>query len=65
LSWQKTGTRRDLFDEANRIEVEVEKDIRERGLYIHPELYGHDKTMSIHRDLLRKAPREGQALGQN
>lgn len=40
ISWQVTGMRHDLFAEAHRIEVELDKDEAERGHYLHPEFYG-------------------------
>jgi hypothetical protein len=40
VSWQITAVRQDAFAKAHPLQVEVEKPERERGLYIHPELYG-------------------------
>jgi trimeric autotransporter adhesin len=40
VSWQVTGIRQDKWANAHRIPVEKEKDARERGYYLHPELYG-------------------------
>lgn len=40
VSWQVTGIRQDPFAEAHRIQVEVDKPEKERGSYLHPELYG-------------------------
>jgi len=40
VSWQVTGIRQDAWANAHRIPVEEEKNARERGFYIHPELYG-------------------------
>ena len=36
VSWQVTGIRQDAFAKKNRIQVEVDKEPRERGLYLHP-----------------------------
>ena len=47
VSWQVTGVRQDSWANAHRIPVEVEKDARERGHYIHPELYGASEQQSI------------------
>ena len=47
VSWQVTGIRRDAYAEANRVVVEVDKKGEEKGTYIHPELFGKDKTMSV------------------
>jgi hypothetical protein len=40
VSWQVTGIRQDPWANAHRIPVEEIKPERERGLYLHPELYG-------------------------
>jgi trimeric autotransporter adhesin len=40
VSWQVTGIRHDAFAKANPLVVEQEKSVRERGFYLHPELYG-------------------------
>ena len=40
VSWQVTGVRQDAFARANPLVVEVEKSERERGYYIHPQLFG-------------------------
>ena len=40
ISWQVTGVRQDAWANAHRIPVEMDKPERERGFYLHPELYG-------------------------
>jgi trimeric autotransporter adhesin len=40
ISWQVTGIRQDAWANAHRIPVEETKNARERGFYLHPELYG-------------------------
>lgn len=40
VSWQVTGIRQDAWANAHRIPVEVEKGDKEKGTYIHPELFG-------------------------
>jgi len=47
VSWQVTGIRQDPWANAHRIPVEEEKDARERGHYIRPELYGAPEEASI------------------
>jgi hypothetical protein len=47
VSWQVTGIRHDPFANANRIKVEEEKPAEERGLYLHPEAMGFDRTKYI------------------
>jgi hypothetical protein len=39
VCWQVTGVRRDAWAEANRIPVEEEKPVGEKGNYLHPELF--------------------------
>ena len=50
VSWQVTGIRRDRFAEENRIPVEEMKSPKERGKYIHPEVFGLPETMSVSYD---------------
>lgn len=40
VCWQVTGVRTDPWAEAHRVVVELPKPGRERGTYLHPELYG-------------------------
>jgi hypothetical protein len=47
VSWQVTGIRQDPWANAHRIPVEEEKDARERGYYLRPELYGAPEEASI------------------
>jgi trimeric autotransporter adhesin len=47
VSWQVTGVRQDAWEKAHPMVVEVEKPQRERGYYIHPELYGAGKEKQI------------------
>lgn len=47
VSWQVTGIRRDAWANANRIPVERAKSGRERGHYLHPELFGKPLDRSI------------------
>ncbi len=48
VSWQLTGIRQDRWANAHRIPVEVEKEELDRGLYLHPELYGEPEEKGIH-----------------
>ena len=45
VSWQITGIRQDAWAEANRVEVEVQKQGREQGTYLYPELYSMPISM--------------------
>ncbi len=47
VSWQVTGIRHDRWAEANRIQVEQEKPLEERGLYLHPEVMNVDPMLRI------------------
>jgi hypothetical protein len=47
VSWQVTGIRQDAWANAHRIPVEVEKAQADRGLYLHPELFGAPPEKSI------------------
>ncbi len=40
VSWQITAVRQDVYAKAHPLAVEQEKPERERGYYIHPELFG-------------------------
>ena len=59
ISWQITGIRQDAWANAHRIPVEEMKNDRERGYYLHPELYGQPEEKQIewarHPDLMRRA----------
>ncbi len=52
ISWQVTGIRQDAWANAHRTPVELEKPDREKGFYLHPELYG-------------AAPEQGVAWARN
>jgi trimeric autotransporter adhesin len=47
VSWQVTGIRQDAWADAHRIPVVEKKNARERGFYIHPELYGQPEEKQI------------------
>jgi hypothetical protein len=47
VSWQVTGIRQDVWANAHRIPVELEKDPEDRGRYLSPELYGAPETARI------------------
>jgi hypothetical protein len=40
VSWQVTGVRHDAYAKAHPLQVVEDKPVRERGFYLHPELYG-------------------------
>jgi hypothetical protein len=47
VSWQVTGIRKDPWANANRIQVEEDKPAKERGHYLHPDLYGQPEKKGI------------------
>ena len=47
VSWQVTGIRRDAWANAHRIPVEQVKPEKERGSYLHPELYGAQEESGV------------------
>ncbi len=47
VSWQVTGIRQDAWANAHRIPLEEVKNERERGFYIHPELYGEPAEKEV------------------
>jgi hypothetical protein len=47
VSWQVTGIRKDPWANANRIKVEEEKPRKERGYYLHPNLYKKSQQRGI------------------
>ncbi len=47
VSWQVTGIRQDPWAEANRIPIESDKTGRERGAFLHPELYGEPESKGM------------------
>ena len=49
VSWQVTGIRQDAFAKKNRIQVEVDKPERDRGLYLHPSAFDQPDDRGIER----------------
>lgn len=49
VSWQVTGTRKDPWANAHRVQVEEDKPDKERGYYIYPDLYGQPTDRGISR----------------
>jgi hypothetical protein len=65
VSWQVTGVRQDAWANSHRIPVEQVKPERERGSYLHPELFGAPAEKSIawarHPETMKRA-KERQPL---
>jgi hypothetical protein len=68
VSWQVTGIRQDAYARGHRIRVEEEKPLAERGLYLHPEVFGQPKEKGIewaHRpEQMRPTQKEQAALSK-
>jgi hypothetical protein len=47
VSWQVTGIRQDAWAKANRIPVEVDKPVEDRGRYLHPELFDGEPVTGL------------------
>ena len=65
VSWQVTGVRNDPYSKANPIQIEEDKSDIERGLYIHPELYGKTAEKRVTLDNLRKYRAPGWLQNKN
>jgi hypothetical protein len=50
VSWQVTGIRQDRYAQEHRIPVEEDKPPNDMGKYLHPELYGASKELSVSYD---------------
>jgi hypothetical protein len=64
VSWQVTGIRQDAWASAHRIPVEVPKAERDRGLYLHPELFGAPAEKNIglaHHPMMQKLLKQSAA----
>ena len=64
VSWQVTGIRQDAWANAHRIPVEVSKAPADRGLYLHPELFGAPAEKNIglaHHPMMQKLLKEAAA----
>jgi hypothetical protein len=47
VSWQVTGIRKDPWANVNRIQVEEDKPDKERGYYLHPDVYNQPEDKGI------------------
>ncbi len=59
-----TGIRQDAWANAHRIPVEEEKQGVERGVYIHPELFGQPRAMSIEFKRTPRLARESKSFSR-
>ena len=58
VSWQVTAVRNDKYAEQNRIEPEQIKNEREKGKYLHPEVYGKTNNERIYNKQDNKEAKE-------
>lgn len=49
VSWQVTAARADKWAKANHPGVEVEKSADEKGLFMHPTLFGYDNIKHVNK----------------
>ena len=49
VDWQVTGIRHDPYAQAHPLQVVVDKNSRQRGYYLRPELYGASQEKSLDR----------------
>jgi hypothetical protein len=47
VSWQVTGVRQDAYANKNRVQVEEDKPEKERGSYLHPEVFNQPDEKSV------------------
>ncbi len=68
VSWQITAVRQDAYAKANPLVVEELKPARERGYYMHPELYGQpaekQTTWARHPGLMQQVKAQREAAKQ-
>ncbi len=66
VAWMVTGIRQDAFALANPIQVEEAKSEKQRGSYIHPELFGQPRKASLSRKLkARRTVRGASSLADH
>jgi len=47
VSWQVTGIRQDAYANMHRIKVEEDKPERERGFFLHPEVFERPEERGV------------------
>src|SRR5438046_2807775 len=47
VSWQVTGIRQDAYANKNRIKVEEAKSEKDRGYYLHPEVFNQPEEKGV------------------
>ena len=56
VSWQVTGIRHDAYANQNRIPNEVEKDVKDKGNYLHPKAFNQPISKAINYDVNENSP---------
>ena len=68
VSWLVTGVRQDAYAKAHRIVVEQDKPERERGFYLHPEVFNQPEEKSIewarHTELMRNMKEKHELINK-
>jgi hypothetical protein len=59
VSWQVTGIRQDAYANANRIPVEEDKRVEERGKYLHPREHGKPESAGVDFERIAKLRESG------
>ncbi len=55
VSWMVTGVRQDAYANVHRVKVEVEKNAKEKGKFIHARENGQPASKGLYYDLIKKA----------
>jgi hypothetical protein len=62
VSWQVTGVRHDAYADKHRVKVEEDKSEKERGHYLHPEVFNQPEEKSIewarHPEMMQKVKQQ-------
>jgi len=64
VSWQITGIRQDVYAKTHRIQVEVEKEGKERGKYLTPKEHGMPETLGIDYEETKRMEEEQKMVEQ-
>jgi hypothetical protein len=64
VCWQVTGIRIDLYANAHRIQVEEDKPDKQRGYYLHPDLYGEPVEKGISQLIFRLDKKKPPSLSE-
>jgi hypothetical protein len=68
VSWTVTGIRQDAWANAHRIPIEENKSEKERGHYLHPELYGQPEEKGVewarHPEMMKRMSERKEQMKQ-